>query len=166
MSNIMAMNDNVLPDFQRYLVANKLSPEKNVPFYALWVSKFLSFCNSIDPVNRKADIAMPQFISYLQRKRQATDWQLSQAETAIRVYIYHYLKGDISSILPGPSNNRQEFKFDLKGIINKTREIIRIKHYSYSTEKTYVEWMKRFFNYMLEIKGKDLSLSMPDSFDM
>ncbi|MCP5005740.1 MAG: integron integrase, partial [Planctomycetes bacterium] len=47
-----------------------------------------------------------------------------------------------------------------------TREIIRIKHYSYSTEKTYVEWMKRFFNYMLEIKGKDLSLSMPDSFDM
>ncbi|MCP4252090.1 MAG: integron integrase, partial [Candidatus Scalindua sp.] len=44
--------------------------------------------------------------------------------------------------------------------------IIRIKHYSYSTERTYVDWMKRFFNYMVEVKGKDFSQSKPDSFDM
>jgi integron integrase len=162
----MKMKDNFLPDFQKYLVANNFSPEKNAPFYALWVSKFLSFCNNIDAVNRKTDIAMPQFLSHLQKKQQTTDWQLSQAETAIKIYIYHYLKGDISSILPEPLHNKQNNTFDLKDIINKTREIIRIKHYSYSTERTYVEWMKRFFNYMIEIKGKDLSLSKPDSFDM
>ena len=160
------MKDNILPDFQKYLVANNFSPEKNAPFYALWVSKFLSFCNSVDPVNRKADIAIPQFLSQLQRKQQITDWQFSQAETAIKVYIYHYLKGDGSSIIPEPSHNKQNNTFDLKDIISKTREIIRIKHYSYSTERTYVDWIKRFFKYMIEIKGKDLSLSTPDSFDM
>ncbi len=160
------MNDNILPDFQKYLVANNFSPEKNAPFYALWASKFLSFCNGIDPVNRKTDIAVPQFLSNLQKKQQTTDWQLSQAETAVKLYIYHYMKGDVSSILPEPSSNRQEFNFDLKEIINKTKEIIRIKHYAYSTEKSYVDWMKRFFHYMIEVKGKDLSQSKPDSFDM
>ncbi|MGR3174257.1 MAG: integron integrase [Candidatus Scalindua sp.] len=44
--------------------------------------------------------------------------------------------------------------------------IIRIKHYSYRTERTYLEWIKRFFKYTIEIKGKDLSLSKPDSFDI
>jgi len=102
---LLTTNDNILPDFQKYLVANNFSPEKNAPFYALWVNKFLSFCNNIDPVNRKADIAMPQFLSHLQKKQQTTDWQLSQAETAIKIYIYHYLKDDISSILPEPSHN-------------------------------------------------------------
>ncbi|MCP4270146.1 MAG: hypothetical protein GY777_31995, partial [Candidatus Brocadiaceae bacterium] len=160
------MNDIILPDFQKYLVANNFSPQKNAPFYALWVSKFLSFCNSVDPVNRKTDIAVPQFLSNLQSKQQTTDWQLSQAETAIKLYIYHFQKGNVSTILPEPSNNRQEFNFDLKEIINKTKEIIRIKHYSYSTERTYVDWMKRFFNYMVEVKGKDFSQSKPDSFDM
>ena len=72
------MNNNILPDFQRYLVANNFSSEKNVSFYALWVSKFLSFCYNIDAVNRKTDIAMPQFLSHLQRKQQTTDWQLFQ----------------------------------------------------------------------------------------
>ncbi len=70
------MKDNILPDFQKYLVTNNFSPEKNAPFYALWVSKFLSFCNGIDAVNRKADIAMPQFLSQLRRNQQVTDWQL------------------------------------------------------------------------------------------
>jgi len=61
---------------------------------------------------------------------------------------------------------KKKNNFDLKVVINKTREIIRIKHYSYRTERTYVDWMKRFFKYMIEIKEKDFSLSKPDSFDM
>ncbi len=160
------MNDNILPDFQKYLVANNFSPEKNAPFYALWVSKFLSFCNSLDEVSRKADIAMPQFISHLQKLNQTTDWQLSQAETAIKLYIYHYLKGNASSVFPEPLHIENKNDFDLKSVIDKTREIIRIKHYSYRTERIYADWIKRFFNYLIEIKGKAPSLSKPDSFDM
>jgi len=34
-----------LPEFQNFLISRQLVPEKNVPFYANWVGKFLSFLN-------------------------------------------------------------------------------------------------------------------------
>jgi hypothetical protein len=34
-----------LPEFQEFLLLNKLAQEKNVLFLAIWASKFLSFCN-------------------------------------------------------------------------------------------------------------------------
>lgn len=160
------MNDKILPDFQKFLVTNHFSPQKNTPFYALWVSKFLSFCNKLHENNHNVDIAVSQYISKLKRNHQITDWQVSQAKTALKVYIYHYLKGNISSIFPKSHHNRQLNGFDVKEVVNKTREAIRVKHYSYSTERTYLEWIRRFFKYITEIKGKDLSLSKPDSFDM
>jgi hypothetical protein len=35
--------NDVLPEFQAFLLDKKLAPENHVFFYALWVSKFLSF---------------------------------------------------------------------------------------------------------------------------
>jgi hypothetical protein len=35
------------------------------------------------------------------------------------------------------------------------RKAIRIKHYSYSTERTYIDWAKRFFDYTLNIKKNE-----------
>jgi hypothetical protein len=32
-----------LPAFQKYLLEKHLAPEKNVPFYAHWVSRFLDY---------------------------------------------------------------------------------------------------------------------------
>ncbi|MBI4652102.1 integron integrase [Candidatus Desantisbacteria bacterium] len=37
------------------------------------------------------------------------------------------------------------------------REAIRLKHYSYSTEKTYIDWAQRFYNYVLNEKKKNIS---------
>ena len=35
----------ILPEFQDFLLSNKLAPQKNVLFLAIWVSKFLAFSN-------------------------------------------------------------------------------------------------------------------------
>jgi len=40
--------------------------------------------------------------------------------------------------MPGPSSSK------LKKLLDQLRDAIRIKHYSYSTEKTYVHWAKRY----------------------
>jgi hypothetical protein len=42
----------VLPDFQCFLLSQKLAPEKNVPYLADWVSKFLAFNNT----KRRGDV--------------------------------------------------------------------------------------------------------------
>jgi len=40
--------------------------------------------------------------------------------------------------MPGPSSSKP------KKLLDQLRDAIRIKHYSYSTEKTYVHWAKRY----------------------
>nr|CBX27418.1 unknown protein [uncultured Desulfobacterium sp.] len=35
--------NNILPDFQKHILDNKLVPENQVPFYDYWVNKFISF---------------------------------------------------------------------------------------------------------------------------
>ncbi len=35
--------NDVLPEFQKFLLEKKLVPEKNAPFYAYWVSRFLDY---------------------------------------------------------------------------------------------------------------------------
>ena len=39
------MENNILPDFQKFLLSRGFVPAKNVPFYANWVSKFIAFSN-------------------------------------------------------------------------------------------------------------------------
>ena len=38
-------------------------------------------------------------------------------------------------------------------VMKKMKNLIRLKHYSYSTERTYLDWVKRFFLYVTETKG-------------
>jgi len=55
---------------------------------------------------------------------------------------------------------------DAASIDQKIREALRIKHYAYSTEKTYTEWFQRFYNYLTGIKKKDWDAQGGDEEDV
>ena len=76
----------VLPEFQDFMLSRKIAPEKNVPFYAHWVSKFLAFSN----VNRELDQdpLIAEFIYCLKSKKNISDWQVRRAEKALRFPIH------------------------------------------------------------------------------
>ncbi|MCK5177947.1 MAG: integron integrase [Candidatus Omnitrophica bacterium] len=38
----------------------------------------------------------------------------------------------------------------------KMREAIRLKHYSYSTERSYLDWTRRFYNYISDVKNRNI----------
>jgi hypothetical protein len=40
--------NNLLPEFQKFLLERKLAPEKNIPFLAYWVSRFLGFARKLE----------------------------------------------------------------------------------------------------------------------
>jgi len=79
--------DGILPEFQDFLLSRRLVPEKNVPFYAHWVSKFLAFSN----INRELDqdALVAEFLHSLKSKKNISDWQVRQAEEALRLYLHH-----------------------------------------------------------------------------
>jgi hypothetical protein len=85
-------NSLILPEFQAFLSLRKLAPEKNIPFYAYWASRFLAFCNK----QASADFprAALEFQQSLMTDQKIADWQIKQAEEAIRLYLTNF-KGDI-----------------------------------------------------------------------
>jgi len=83
------MRHNILPEFQNFLISRQLVPEKNVPFYANWVGKFLSFLNLNRNIKEKS--TLPAFIEQLKNQGNVKDWQLKQVEAAVKLYKEHFL---------------------------------------------------------------------------
>ena len=53
------MENNILPDFPKFLLSRGFAPEKNVSFYAHWVSKFLAFSN------RNKSLSIINFVGFV-----------------------------------------------------------------------------------------------------
>ncbi len=66
----------ILPEFQAFLLEKKLTPEKNVLFYALWASKYFTYARK-KQIN--SDIyqenAVIEFIESLKADPNMSDWQ-------------------------------------------------------------------------------------------
>lgn len=157
------MFSNTLPEFQSFLVSRGVVPEKNVSYYAFWVSKFLAFCNGNEGLNR--DLQVKEFLNFLKAQKDITDWQVQQAEQALQLYIGHFLKED--SLAPAVNSPHKCYGHsDVSQVVMKMREAIRIKHYSYKTERSYIDWVKRFYDYTLNVKKKDIKIKGFDSGDV
>lgn len=74
-------------------------------------------------------------------------WQLQQAADAVRIYRYQYrAAGDDGADSPA----RDAYLSDA-AMLGRFREIIRLRHYARSTEKTYLHWTRRFLAYRRQV---------------
>ena len=149
----------VLPDFQKYLLKHGLAPEKNVPYLAYWVNRYLSFAkrNNIDATSY-LEASVLEFVEGLRSNPRLQEWQPRQAEDALQLYYFHFLRNDGSRISPGTAFG------GIPDALGEIKRLIRLKHYSYSTERTYLQWSDRFFAYALQDGKKKLSEIDSDDF--
>ncbi len=144
--------DDALPEFQKFLLEKKLAPERNVFFYALWTSKFFNYARKKQiPSDKYQENAVFEFLEALKSDPNVSDWQIRQANDAIRLYYFHYRDRGLNPA------NLSFIKFDdsTSEILKETTRLIRLKHYSYSTERTYLQWIKRFIHYCRETGNKE-----------
>jgi integron integrase len=144
----------ILPDFQRFLLERKLAAERHVPFYALRVSQFLSFAKNNQ--ERDLEILIGKFIDSLKTKDKLNDWLTRQAQDAIKLYLHHFGDGTRFRELHG-SEHSADLTNSADASLNEMKRLIRLKHYSYSTEQTYGQWASRFFAYVATTRGPDTS---------
>jgi hypothetical protein len=123
-----------LPEFQQYLLSRKLVPEKNAAYYAYWVSRYLAFSNRLENMDKEE--MLQRFLDDLQSRQHMEDWQVQQAREAVQLYTNHFLGGNTSDRKTAGGNISSN-TFEPEGVMAKMREAISIKHYSYSTERTY-----------------------------
>ncbi|GBE41521.1 hypothetical protein BMS3Bbin09_01425 [bacterium BMS3Bbin09] len=147
------MQNTILLEFQEFLSASNLVQEKYIPYYAYWSSKFLAFSNKNKELNH--DLQVQKFLDHLRLDDNAADWQIRQAHDAIRMYFYHFKNNGEGNI---QNSNCLD---DIDNLIDKMRQAIRIRHYSYRTEKTYIDWVNRFLRYI-----KETDINKPDDFSL
>ena len=151
-----AMNESIiLPEFQAYLQSRGIVANNKTHFYAWWASRFLDFNNLHEDL--PLEVRIDQFLRRLQEKKPLADWQLRQAEEAVRLYVGQFLSGNTALLSPNTVPDKQLWAKDRMHCIAKMTELIRLKHYSYSTEQTYIDWTKRFFDYLEQRQRCEIS---------
>ena len=116
--------------------------------------------------DKNIDLRIRLFLDNLANNQKLPDWQVEQAENAVRLYINNFLSGDVSSLSPNVESVAENKLPDYQEVQRKLREVIRIKHYAYSTERTYIEWFQRFHTYVTKIKHKDWQKAGADETDV
>jgi integron integrase len=145
----------ILPEFQSFLLEKKMVPEKNVLFYALWASKYFTYTRKKQiNADEYLENAVIEFIESLKSDPNMSDWQIRQAHEAIRLYYFHYRGLKPNNL---PAKKSADFTNEL---LNETKRLIRLKHYSYSTEITYLQWIKRFLEYVKQTGKKETSTAL------
>ncbi|MEW6162820.1 MAG: integron integrase [Nitrospirota bacterium] len=138
--------------FQDYLLNTAHIGEKYIPYYLKWVSDCYAFLN--EPVEKTIPYDRKlQFLKYISKNHE--DWQVKQADYALRLYDFF-----ISRELKGHAEN-SETSEEWKTIEEETRKALRLRHRSYSTEKTYIMWLRHFHGFvgqkiLEELSGRDL----------
>lgn len=150
--NVLQENELELGRFGEYLLCKRLVPEKNAPFYVKWVRRFL--CEVPPDPKLSLEERVEVFRQGLLSAGAYEDWQVEQADRAVRLY-FHNFKGEEG--WKTPPELRVERGADGSVIVaaamNAMRTCLRMRHYSYRTEQTYLDWTRRFFEYLDRLAG-------------
>ncbi|SHO52226.1 integron integrase [Desulfopila aestuarii DSM 18488] len=92
---------------------------------------------------------LPLFLSHLEASIPIQPWQIRQADQAVRVYFTNYLSAISASHSPEFDSDKSLHikKYPMAEASISYRELLRIKRYARSTEKSYVAWINSFLAY-------------------
>jgi len=134
-----------LQQFGEFLLKARLVKEKTAPYCVRWVRRFLVRPASNEPL---AD-QVRQFCEQLERNDGCQDWQVQQAEQALRIYFVNFLQRT-DWHRPTSTVVDENGRTNPLAALDELRRRIRTRHYSYRTECSYADWARRFFAYCSE----------------
>ena len=138
-----------LQQFGEFILNAQLVKEKAAPYCVRWVRRFLTRPASDEPA---AD-QVRRFCEYLEREGVWQDWQVRQAEHALRIYFVNFLQRTDWQRRPMSRVLDEDGRTNPLAALEQLRGRIRTRHYSYKTECTYADWVRRFFAYLAEREG-------------
>ena len=79
-----------LEEFGEFLLRRRIVPEKNAKYYVGWVRKFLGL--AADP-KLSLENRIEDFVEGLRRDGSREDWQVEQAERAVKTFFHAFRNG-------------------------------------------------------------------------
>ena len=132
-----------LQEFGEFLLKAQLVRPAAAPYFVRWVRRFLSRPASDEPL---AD-QVRGFCEELERNGGSEDWQVRQADQALRIYFVNFLKRTDWHRRPASTVVDEQGRTSPLAALEQLRTRLRTRHYSYRTECTYVDWVRRFLDY-------------------
>lgn len=134
----------VLDGYANFLRDKELAIPKHQPYLVRWVREFLLFARNHGGYTFEQTLDL--FLATAGGRVGTKPWQLQQASDAIRIYRYQYRGANNDGEGGSPAAGLN----DEAAILVRLREVIRLRHYAKSTEKTYLHWTHRFLAYRRE----------------
>ncbi len=137
---------------------NRVSPDRS-SFYVRWAQAFARFLPE-KLLQDRSGKDIQAFLADLAQRQGIADWQVRQANHALKILYETFLPHYAAEKTPHPSPTgrettakRGEFRDSVlpgeverrfSSLVEALKTEIRTRHYSYRTETSYLEWMRRF----------------------
>jgi integron integrase len=134
--------------FGRHVVEHRLAGESQVAFWLMWVRMFLEQTTA----GGSQDAAVRRFVEQLGREGHV-EWKVAQAERSVRCFCGPWRQKGADERC---ERRRMALGATVAGdeqTLAALRELVRLRHYSPRTEETYVDWVRRYFRYVDEVRG-------------
>jgi hypothetical protein len=147
-----------LAPFEQYLALRHLGNEAQRPYLVRWVRRFLQSTGSrtdLEPTDRERI-----FADEISANLKLAEWQKEQAIRAVHLYLNSFLPAVAKGPTPKEKESRSGSFPTGTASLEKMRELLRIRHYSYRTEQSYLEWVERYQKY---VNTQNLTPNQEDS---
>jgi hypothetical protein len=142
-----------LDDVAAYLKERHLLDDRHLPYYVRWLQRFLAGPGG--DASLSAEDAHRAFLERLDRSGDVPEWQVRQAARAVELLQKHYIRYRVESA-PAPVGSPATEGLPpvptspttLDAGIAEVRRLVRLRHYSYRTEQTYLGWLSQYANYV------------------
>jgi len=138
--------ERLLAGFADHLLKNRLADEKRGRFMVGWVRRFLALAPPV--ANATAEECLQAYLRALEAERYE-DWQVEQARMAVTAW-QGWRRAQAAPV-PAPAVKLSlgaDSTVDPGRALDALSETMRVRHYSYRTEQTYLDWVRRFFDYL------------------
>jgi integron integrase len=131
-----------LDGYAKFLREKALALPKHQPFLVRWVKEFLYFAGSHKGYTFEQTLDL--FLAEIGGRVGIKPWQIQQAADAVRIYRYQYRGAGKKDEKTAGAHKTHT---DGESLLTRLREVLRLRHYSSSTERTYLDWSGRFLDY-------------------
>ena len=151
-----------LHDVEAYWKSRNLVDERHLGYYIRWLQRFLAGPGGDSRLS--AQDAQQVFVEQLDRKGDIPEWQIRQAARAVELFQKHYLRyraeTNGTETLPDGQVSPVSIPPTLAAAMAETQRLIRIRHYAYRTEQTYLAWLSQYRNF---VEKSGLPWDVPDT---
>jgi integron integrase len=143
----------MLEEFRNYIIQKAQVKSKYVPYYLKWVADCYAFFNQ-PPERPITNDQKQEFLKHISKRQE--EWQVNQADYALRLYSFFLNRGLKDSYEDSGSSEEK-----WKGLLEETRNALRLRHRALTTEKNYLIWLRHFQRFAgtklpMELVGADL----------